>query len=447
MQPHQPLTLRRNFSWTFLGNACYAACQWGMVLILAKLGTPEKVGQFTLGLAITAPILMLANLSLRHVQITDAKQQYRFNDYLGLRLICASLALLAIVGIAITTGYSWETSLVIVVIGLAKVFESISDIFYGLIQKYERMDRVAISLMLRGWLSLVAMGIGVYLTGSVLGGAIGLAIAWATVLVSYDIHSSKLILTAQFIQQDAGSHQQQVSTLQPQWCFKKLSKLVWLTLPLGFVLMLISLNTNIPRYFIQEYLGERELGIFAAIAYLMVAGGMVVGALAESASPRLAKYYAMGDETAFWRLLLKLVGIGALLGGIGVLVTHIAGREILSLLYRSDYAEQADLLIWLMVAAGIGYIATFLGYGMTAARYFRIQLPLFVSVTGISAIACVWLIPTHGLYGAAIAQIVAAIVQATLSLGVLLHGLHKLNSLKRKSNTTKSLICQQQEEH
>ncbi len=46
-----PLSLRANFSWTFVGNVVYAGSQWGMLVVLAKLGTPEMVGQFSLGLA------------------------------------------------------------------------------------------------------------------------------------------------------------------------------------------------------------------------------------------------------------------------------------------------------------------------------------------------------------------------------------------------------------
>jgi len=56
MHTTQPLTLRRNFSWTLLGNVVYAGCQWAMLVVLAKLGTPEMVGQFAL--VVTAPIVL-----------------------------------------------------------------------------------------------------------------------------------------------------------------------------------------------------------------------------------------------------------------------------------------------------------------------------------------------------------------------------------------------------
>ncbi|MGD2165907.1 MAG: lipopolysaccharide biosynthesis protein, partial [Anaerolineae bacterium] len=95
------LSLRANFSWTFVGNAIYAATQWGMLIVLAKLGSPEWVGQFALGLAITVPIMAFATLKTRLVQATDARHQYLFGDYLSLRLLTTGAAFLAILGAAI----------------------------------------------------------------------------------------------------------------------------------------------------------------------------------------------------------------------------------------------------------------------------------------------------------------------------------------------------------
>ena len=419
MRETKPLTLRRNFSWTFIGNLVYAGCQWGMLVVLAKIGSPEMVGQLTLGLAITAPVVMFTNLQLRAVQTTDAKQQYLFSDYLGLRLLTTGLAILVITTITLITGYAWETSLVILLVGLAKAFESISDVFHGLIQQSERMDRMAISLMIKGPLSLLLLSMGVSISGNLVWGVLGLVFAWAAVLVGYDIRSGIYILS---------NNSSQKRELRPRWHLQTLWKLVCLTLPMGFVMMLVSLNTDIPKYIIAGYLGERELGLFAALAYLMVAGNMIVSSLGQSASPRLAKYYAAGNASAFRILVVKLVGIGACLGGIASLLALVAGQQILSLVYRPEYAQQVNLFVWLMVAAGFGYVASFLGYGMTAARYFRIQIPLFIAVTGTSAITCLWLIPILGLQGAAIALILAAIVQVIFSLGVIVHALHKINA-------------------
>ncbi len=430
MQQPKPLTLRRNFSWNFIGNFVYAACQWGMLVVLSKIGSPEIVGQFTLGFAITAPVFMFANLQLRDIQASDAKRQYEFGDYLGLRLVSTGLALLAIAAITWKAGYRWETSLVIVLVGLAKAFESISDVFYGLFQQYERMDRVAVSMMIKGPLSLLLLGIGVYISGNIIGGAVGLVVAWALVLFSYDLRSGALMLNIALPQLGKPSRHYVATTLRPRWQMKTLGKLTWLALPMGLIMMLGSLNVNIPRYFIEQYLGERKLGIFAAITYLMVAGDMVVGALGNSAIPRLGQYYATGNIAAFRTLLLKLEGVAAMLGGVAVLVALVAGREILSLFYQPEYAQHTDLLVWVMVAAAIGYLSYFLGGALMAARYLRIQIPIFLTVTAISALASYWLIPIEGLRGAAIALLIPLTIQVLMRCGVIIYALYKVHRLR-----------------
>src|SRR5690606_3155190 len=165
----------------------------------------------------------------------------------------------------------------------------------------------------------------------------------------YDIRSARLITS------DA-------QALMPQWNTRRLRQLTWLALPLGFVAMLISLNTNIPRYFVERYLGEAQLGIYAAMAYLIVAGNTVVSALGQSVISRLAAYYAEGNRRAYARLLGRLLAIGAGLGLVGVLVALLAGELILNLLYGPEYAAEAGVFVWIMVAAGIGYLGSFLGY-------------------------------------------------------------------------------------
>ena len=46
------LPLRYNFAWNLFGSGVYALCQWAMVIVLAKMGSPEVVGRFAFGLSI-----------------------------------------------------------------------------------------------------------------------------------------------------------------------------------------------------------------------------------------------------------------------------------------------------------------------------------------------------------------------------------------------------------
>ncbi|HXW00804.1 MAG TPA: lipopolysaccharide biosynthesis protein, partial [Anaerolineae bacterium] len=366
------LSLRANFSWTFIGNAVNVASWGAMTIVLAKLGSPEDVGLFALGLAVTAPIFMFATLRLRDVQATDSKQEYLFGDYFALRLITTVLALLAVVGIVFVSDYQGEVALVILATAASKSVEAISDAFYGLFMQQERLDRIAKSMIIKGPLSLLGLGLGFYLTGSVFWGVVGLTVARAIMTVGYDIRNATLTLNPS---SNLFSHIIPKDFPGPRWNRAILTRLAWLTLPLGFVTMLISFNGNIPRYFIEGSLGAYQLGIFAAITAFQKAAPTIVQALGRSASPRLARYYATNNITAFRKLTLRLAGLGILMGVGGVLVAFVAGRQILTLFFGPEYAL-TGLFVLIMIDAGLDYISTMLLFVITSARYIRIQLPL-----------------------------------------------------------------------
>jgi O-antigen/teichoic acid export membrane protein len=396
----QAMSLRRNFSWTLFGNIGYAASQWMMLVAVTKLGTPEMVGQFALGLAATAPVMLATNLNLRGIQATDARQEFDFGDYLGLRLLSALLALSVIVASAWLLGYPPQTFAIVVAVGVVKAVEGISDICFGWLQRQERMDRVAKSLLMKGPLALVAWTVSLYATGSILWSVVALAIASGAVLLLYDLPHTWNRASAQ-----CGTR------LLPRWRGGTLLRLVWLGLPLGLVMMLISLNTNLPRLALERSFGTHELGIFAALAYLIFAGTTVVNALGQSASPRLSRSCLQGDQAEVKGLLRQLLLIAAVLGAVGISVGALWGRTFLALLYTPEYAAYADVLVWVMVAAALYYLSSVFGYGMTSARWFRPQLPLQLLCTAVTITGCFLLVPHHGIRGAAWTLIAAAATQ------------------------------------
>jgi O-antigen/teichoic acid export membrane protein len=409
-QPPRRLTLRANFLWTLAGNVIYAACQWGILVALAKLGTRQMVGEFALALAITAPILIGAQLSLRSVQATDALREYEFCDYFSLRLLTTMAAVLAVAGVVWFSSYGARAATVILIVGIAKGFESLSDIVHGLWQQHERMDLIARSLVLKGVLSLAVVALAVYFTSDLRAGTCALALVWALMLVFYDARW-------------AASVSGLTRPLRLRWRPRVLGALAWLALPAGVVMALISFNVNLPRYFIEHRLGTEQLGIFAAMAYPMIAVTTIAGALGQSATPRLSQDYSVGERRAFLSLLLKLIGLGLAVGLAAVFVVAIAGRQILLLLYRPEYAEHVTSFLLLAIATALGCAASILGYAMTAARYFRAQLPVFMLTTAVTAAACATLVPRQQLAGAALAIGFATLCQGAVSAGVIVHAL------------------------
>lgn len=404
-------SLRWNFSWTFVGNIIYSACQWAILVVLAKLGSPEMVGQYGLAMAIATPILALSSLQLRAVLTTDVKEKVPFGEYLGFRLATTALSLLIIAVIPFAMHYRRDSVLVVLIIGLGQAIETLADLYWARMQFYDHMDRIAKSMIARGLLGLGALASVVYLTKNAVWGVTALVLARAVVLVGYDMSKR-----AQLLPRNVGAAERKAilaekkHALGPLWNWNTQSELFRTSITLGVIAMLVSLMPNMPRYFIQGSLGERALGIFTATAFLVSSGSLIVNALGQSAFVRLAKHYGTGDVAGFNSLLLKLLGIAAALGLAGIGVAVFAGHLLLTILYRPEYAEHTDVLIAMMVGGAMTYVSGIMASAVTSARCFARQIPVLAVAVGSAALASYLLVPRYGLLGGAFAVIITSTV-------------------------------------
>src|SRR5882757_5747576 len=406
-------SLTADFSWTFVGNAIYAAGQFAILMLLTKLVRPEQVGQYALGLALVYPAMMLANMQLRSVMNSSTNNQVQFGHYLSVRLLTTFAAFGVIFGVTQVLRYDRELTVVVLLVGVAYGIETISDVYYARLQLHDRMAEISKSLMARAALSVLALAAATYATRSVIWGIAGVAVARAVVLFGYDTRDRTHILrprTKWYLLNEE---------LAPRFDASEQRQLLWRSLPLGIVVLLTALNSSIPSFFIKHGIGERDLGIFSALGLTISVGNMAVVSLGQSAFTRLSRAYASGNLAIFASLLAVLLSCGAALGVCGMLISKFAGREILTLLFRPEYAERADLLPWIMAAGTVLFMAQFLGFGMTAAGFYHSQVYLNILANVSLVAACYWLVAAKGLLGAILAMLIAAIVQLLASVVIL----------------------------
>jgi len=398
-------SLRANFAWTSAGNVFYGACQWGMLSALAKLGSPSIVGQFTLGLAVSAPVFMFTNLQLRAVQATDVSAEHRFANYFTLRLLATLLGLIVIVALLPFAGTSSAVRVVILLVAVSKCIECMSDVTAGLLQREEQLKRVAIGLMMRGAASVLAFSLTFAYFRNLALSVAAMSGVWLGVLLFYDARNVRAL----------------IGRSDPFFRFdnRELWRLAMLGLPLGWVATFGTLSVNIPRYFLQHYLGLADQGIYASLAYLVVAINLVVGALSVSVTTRLARLFAEGDLKQFVRLLAKLSMFGILIAAVGVPLTFLVGRPLLTLLYRREYADHVGLLALFVGIAGLSTVGTFLFCGVTAARSFRVQVPVYFAAMLIGVVGAAVLVPRFGLSGAGIALLLSGMISVLGGLWIL----------------------------
>lgn len=375
--------MRTNSLWMAIGSSIYALCQWAILACIAKMGTPVVVGQWSLAFAITAPIMLMLNLNLRALQATDARDEFTFPTYLSLRLFCAVVAMVFSAGIAVWSGYDESTCNVILAIAVAKGAESVSDIAYGLLQKSDRMPRVAYSLMLRGALSLASVAGAFAWTQDLVASAFALMAVWVAMATGFDLR--------------AAGREHPISLDLDRG---RLIRLFRMAIPLGLVMMMINLNANLPIYFLSANHGQDLVGIYSAINYIGIAASMVAAAIAQTAAPRFARMHVAGQVREGRSLLRKLVLAGVGGGVLASAAAYVLGEQALRILYTEEYAAHVQVLEILMLAYGFSIAASFIGVMLTARRQLRVMVPINAAAISINACLCWSLVPTMGIEGA-----------------------------------------------
>ena len=389
------------FAWTLTGRVVYGACQWAILSVLTKLGDTTLVGRFALALAVTAPLSVFSSLQLRGIYATDVDDKYTWATYWSLRVRLTAACVVALVAVAWGTPSLHEDAWVIVIVAVAKGVEMVQDLMYGVFQRHRAMQHFGRSLMLRGagGLAAIAGALALHLPLEV--GVGGMLLAWAAVLVVHDGPRAHSLRGSDGPTGERGSS----------------SSLLWLALPMGVVMLLDSLNQNVPRYLIEWHGGTAELGVYVAMAYVIQIGGTVVFALGAPLASTLARDYVELARESFMRRTVALLGLTAALGLAGIGFAGLFGEPFLRLAYSAEVSASAHVFVWVMVAAACHYIIVMCNNVLTAARYLRIQ-PVVWGAALLTTTACGWRwIAQHGIVGAAQAFSAGVAVGAVLAVG------------------------------
>ena len=382
---------------------------------MAKTWGTVLVGQFALGLALSSPVFLFSNLSLRTVLATDVKNEHGLATFFRLRFLLSLLALLFVSTLSIFAGAGSGGILIIILVALLKFVESFSDLSFGALQQTGDLRVVGVSMGAKSIFSFILVfvmfrnGAPVWLVLA------AILLAWLAVFLFFDFPRAKKSWWMEVEKPDGGVRK----------CFhfldwRRSRKLLRLTLPLGFVSALVSLDANIPRYIVKGFQGTGELGIYAGIGFIIIAGNNLVISLCQAVIARLARYHESGQRGKYLKIVFQMVAGAFLFCGLGAVGASRFGSPLLQLVYSPEYAGRESLFAILVFGAGFGYSALILQYATTAARRYSIQILVYSISGSVTLVSCLLLTRSLGTDGAAFGRAAGWMVQFFLLLFLIL---------------------------
>ena len=357
--PRKPMGMRRLMGWGILGQLVYVASQFVTLVALTRFASVEQVGLYGLAAAGVLPIFFFCDLSMRVNVAASTRSGYSFDDFRTLLLVslAAGYTLVVVLALGFFTG---TAQALVLILGLTKLCESLSDFAYGVFQRFDRMRAVAASLMLRslgGTLVFVALLVQ---GASVEAAFAGQMAVWATVALGVDHLRARRLWRAEGAPE--GRDPARMKDLAGHAALLACSGL------------LSALQGNMPRYVIAWLLSTAALGQFTVVAYAMQAISTVMMAATQSLVSRVNGFIEDRRRDALFATLRKLLTALGLCAVLTVGVCIGLGDWLVEAVFGADYAGLGGLLAICVLAAFLRAVVLVLQMCLLAARRFRQNL-------------------------------------------------------------------------
>lgn len=392
----------RNFAALAIADMLFRIASVSLIVFISRRFGPQSLGELTFAQGVIAYATLTTDLGLTLLAIREISQRRWDTSRIAVAATAAQVTAAVVLQLVLVVTInrlpvSADTRSLTLAFGLVMIAQSLSMVYA--LQAAERMPAVA-------WLRTL-MNTG------------GLAVGFAALVVSGSLVSLPLGAAAATLLADGicvyllrSAGMLQLHLPDPRFVVALLRKAA----PLLVFGLAVQLLLNFDAIAIGTMRGERELGYYAA-PYRLVTFGLSVGGIAMAALfPRLSSM--AGAERSIDPLLPRISRFFGALALPAAAVLFVLAPEILGFTYGPPYARSARVLQILALVPALGLLNMLLGQVLVILGA-QVQLMSVAVVAACLNVALnLWLIPQHGIVGAAVAN--AASEAATVMMFLVL---------------------------
>lgn len=395
-----------NSGWLFADKAVRMGGGLLLMIWIARYLGPTSFGQLSFAIAFVALFGAIATLGLDGIVVRElVREQENSDEVLGsaflLRIVGSALAVLTAVLVAglVRPGDDAAQKLVAIV-AVGTLFQAFDVV--DLWSQSRVQSRYTV--MARNAAFLVLVLVRVALIQAQAGVA---AFAWAA--------SAELALAGLALALSYRFQGRTWAALKPRLIrMRALLKESW---PLMLSSFAVLVYMRIDQVMLTAMLGEREVGLYAAAVRLSEMWYVIPTVIVSSVMPSLTEARACSEEVYYRRLqtLLNLLVRTAYL--VAIPVSLFAG-PLMQLLYGEAYAAAGTVLavhVWTVVFVFLGVAYSPWIYNEGRSHFWLLQTTLGACL---NVLLNLWLIPSQGAIGCAIATLIAQALATWLANGL-----------------------------
>lgn len=390
-------SFRKNFIWNVIGSSCNAFNSLFFMVIVTRINGMSDSGVFTLAFSLACLLCIIGGYEGRVFQVTDIKSEFNDKEYIIHRFITTAIMMFVAFSYTIIMGYSSEKLIITILLCSMKALEVMADVFYGILQKNNKLYKVGYSLTIKSICSVLGFLLFDLITKNFMLSCLILVIVWLLVFILYDIPQA-----LKYINRD-----QQIRIKKICGIFKS-----------GFfafsILFLSMYLINAPKYALDGKVIEELQAVYGIILMPATIISLCAQYLLQPFLPKLSNAYKHGDKLAFKKIILFIFGVILMIGIFALLCCYLFGIPVLNIIYGVNLNNYLLHLLIIIVGAILYSLGTLFSTALTTIRKTFIQFIIYSISSLFALLISTILINNNGLFGATLAYFSIMLVQFIL---------------------------------
>lgn len=391
--------LRNGFIWNSIGSTINACVSLFLMIVVTRINGINDAGIFTFGYSLACLLQVIATYSGRPFQVTEINENIKDSDFFWCRILTSIITL--IVGLLFVSikGYDIYKIIIILMAIIYRISDAISDCFYGILQKNEKLDLVGKSLFIKGIINSILFIVTDLIFKNLILSFTLLIIINILISFFYDYLNVKKINFKVY----------NINKTNIKYILIKGFSVFLYTI-------LIQYLVSAQKYVIDNVLEESYQTIFGIL--LMPASVMVLISqfIVLPFLTSITKYIKEHDKHNINKITCKLSLSIFIVCVLGIIVSYFIGVEVLSFVYSIDLTDYRLSLVLILIGSGLFALSYVLSSIMTTMRYNTSQLVIYIIVSIFTYIISNYFISNFGIQGSFLAYLISMILLFVLYL-------------------------------
>ena len=405
---------KKNFIWNSLGAGLNAFHSPLFLMIVSRVLGIRDAGFFALAFTTGVLFSNIGLFNVRSYQITDFNKSHSDAVYLNARIVTAVLMMLSVILYSLTKISAPSLFAVVLLLGLWRVPEVLSDVMHGALQMNRRLDLAGKSLLIRAGLCIAAFAAAVYTTRNLILACFLLVCVNILVFALYDVHNYRMICP---------SHKMFLN--------REVIDLLKSCFPLFLISLLYAYLINAPRYSIDLFGTPENLTVYSIIVLPASMIWVVFIMVLNPILPRLTALHFTGKRREFNRQISLLICAIIAFSIVYLAFMYLIGIRIFEIVYKVPLLPYRAEFMTVGVGSGILCVGTVYSNLLVLVRETKILLISYMITAAVSAGASIFLVIGNGLPGAAVSYLITTVLlMILLAAGFIYADLYKNDNSK-----------------